>query len=249
MGIEQDLGHGKIEIDAGIVQESLHNRGRLGDLKIEIPDTAVINVNLTRLFRHAINLKGYEEQTSPPNIVAICVYGSSLYKHFEETKITEQRRKKWLLFGPDEITRRQETIRKKPRDLDVMVITKTGLTPDKVVIPKRTRIKHRYGFIEQSDGASGVKISVPYYRYGYFERYIFDGHLDLHITYRSIDQFKAGIGHGDTLSESVFAYGLPLLGSERFKELMGDIRGYERKPLHQIKWVQDGSHTFNATIV
>lgn len=75
--------------------------------------------------------------------------------------------------------------------------------------------------------------------YGGLERRWVGGHIPLHISYRSIDQFLDGIGNGDTVSETVLQYGVPIINKERFEEIAERVTVPARKPLHRIKWRQN----------
>ncbi|MBI5065650.1 hypothetical protein HZA97_05420 [Candidatus Woesearchaeota archaeon] len=210
-----------------VFQKYLESK-RLGILHIDIPDcdlskrfaeTLPLNIFLEYLFKEATGFKFFEQKTKPENIEAICVYGSVLYKHFPR-KTGVRKRKKWFLGK--EIQEEVLLPRKKPNDLDVMVITKEGFTEEKVIIPSEQVKTGVISNVQYDDG------------YGYYE--VRNNH-NLHITYRSMAQFLSGIGNGDTLSESVFRYGVPIVGSERFEELTDtSYDRIKRAPQHEIEW-------------
>lgn len=226
-----------------------YQEGMLGLMELTIPGVMKIKVELDKLFEHITNLKSSEDRTAPDNIEAICVYGSALYRHFGTEETLRQERRKWVLFGPKQVETRTFTRYKTPRDFDILVILKEGLTDDKVVVPKRTLIRTRTALVNigygasvehiKSDGSSGILTSIPVVNeYGYIERFARGEDLDLHICYRSVEQFTAGLGQGDELSESVVRYGVPLVGQERFNALVGSVN-FERAPLHSVHPFED----------
>lgn len=231
------------ELDADLFYE-YYRKGALGAIELTIPGGMKIKVELDKLFEHVTNLKSFENRTTPENIEAICVYGSALYKHFGEEETLTQERKKYLLFGPKEVKTQTVTRYKIPRDFDVLVILKDGLTDDKIVVPVRTttNVDTGYGYVErrvESDGTSGVLTQHPVVGdYGYIESYVRGGDLDLHICYRSVEQFLAGLGQGDELSESVVSYGVPVAGKGRFEILVNSVNR-ERSPLHSVNLFED----------
>lgn len=239
------------ELDANLLYE-YYRRGNLGTLHIAIPRDNIaisedinIRVELDKLFEHVTNLKSFEERTRPDSIEAICVYGSVLFKQFGTEEVVREERRKFVLFGPKQVKEQRKTRYKTPRDFDILVILKEGLTEDRVIVPKRTTIKIDTGYgyfdIVKSNGASGILTEVPVSDgiYGYIEGYVRGGDLDLHISYRSVEQLLAGIGHGDELSESVIKYGVPLIGQERFNQLVASVTSLTREPLHGVQWSED----------
>lgn len=240
------------ELDATLLN-SYYQKGKLGMLELTIPEVMTISVELGKLFEHVTNLRSFEDRITPDNIEAICIYGSVLYEHFATEKILTQVRKRWILFGPKQVKRQAVTYYKTPEDFDVLVILKRGLTDDKVIIPKRsTTIIHTgYGYIEdvRSDGSSGILTGIPVVNeYGYIENYVRGEDLDLHISYRSTRQFLAGLGQGDTLSESVVRYGVPLVGQKRFNEIIISKNG-KRSPLHSAQIFENSQGVVQAKII
>jgi len=216
---------------------------KLGKLSLDFPGCSrlsTINVDLPILFRHITDSKFFEYAINPRDVESIAVYGSVLHKHFPK-KRKEIRGKKYILFGPEVVKKVYEE-REIPSDLDVMVITKEGFTEDKVIIPERKPIVNEYGYVEAilSDGKSGITTKRPdINEYGYIEGFVKGGDLDLHITYRSVEQFLEGLGKGDELSESVIGYGIPIIGQERFSGIVKDIQSPKREALHQVEWNED----------
>ncbi len=214
------------DLTAELFQKYLENK-QLGNLLIQIPDckhtcgglfNLPMNTSLEHLFKEATNYRFFKHETKPENIEAICVYGSVLYKHFPR-KTEIRKRKKWFVFGK-EIQEEVLLPRKKPGDFDVMVITKEGFTEEKIIIPE----------------GKGIVVSTEGFEteYGYYEA---KTNHNLHITYRSIAQFLSGIGNRDTLSESVFRYGVPIVGREQFEELVNtSYDTVKREPQHEIEW-------------
>lgn len=211
--------------------------GKLGTLVETIPGCGIVTVDLSQLFKHATGLKFFEFQTSPENIEVMAVYGSTLYNHFPTEEQVPITKRKYLLWGPKEtVVKTIQKPRHFPNDFDVMVITKEGFSDDKVIIPKRHLKGDGYGSWEVIDfTAVGTKRNVSD-GYGYFE---VKGDANLHITYRSVEQFLAGLGKGDELSESVVRYGIPLIGQGRFSEIVKDITSPRREATHRVEWDED----------
>jgi len=234
-GIRPELTFKEREVSLKLL-EKYFEANRLGSIVIKIPDIGEVSVDLQQLFRYTTGLEFFEFQTRPDNIMAICVYGSVLYKHFEEVEHKVERRKKYLLFGHEQISTREVTKRRMPNDVDVMVITKDGLTDDKFIIPKRRVIGDSYGSREVIEHAAVDTRRLVPDDYGYIE---VRGGANLHITYRSVEQFLAGIGNGDKLSESVIKYGIPIAGQRYFDQLMRKVTSHKREARHSIGWYED----------
>ncbi|MBR9678302.1 MAG: hypothetical protein GOU97_03370 [Nanoarchaeota archaeon] len=209
--------------------------GRLGALSTEIPDVGSISVDLPQFYNHATSAEGSKRWLKPEDIESVVVFGSVLYKHFpqEEEIIT---RKKWFLFGPT-IEKVVLKSRQMPNDFDVMVITTEGFTKDKIVIPRVTVPKIVYGTCSangcEGEGAVIETKRVAWSGYGYVE--VFGG-SNFHISYRSVEQLLNGLGKGDTVSESVISYGLPIIGKSRFEDIIDSVDFPERNPLHWVQW-------------
>src|SRR3989344_199705 len=238
--------------------------GKLGSLKIEIPECyrcTEMKVNLDELFRHSTSIKFFEYQTRPKDIVSMCIFGSTLYKHFliGEREIEEKILKKptiqeeeksflsriisrllYKIFNNDnealEVVNRAYKVREAPEDFDVMVVTKEGLTADKLIIPQTRTEGDNYGSWQVIDhSAVETKKLIPN-EYGYVE---VRGGKELHIVYRSVEQLLNGIGKGDTVSESVVRYGIPIIGQRSFEDVIQGVTMPKREPLHQIEWTED----------
>ncbi len=207
---------------------------RLGELSVQIPKCGVISADLDSLYRHATGLEFFEYQIGPKDIEAMVVYGSVLYKHFPR-EITTNTRKKWLFFGP-EIKEELIQPRKMPSDFDVMIITGEGLTDDKIIVPERSSVDKGYGYFESISSTAVETKRMARRDYGYIE---IRGGANLHITYRSVEQLIRGSGQGDTVSESVIRYGVPIIGRDRFSEIIQDVPWPEREELHHVEWRED----------
>ncbi len=208
--------------------------GKLGRLSVEIPQCGTISADLDHVFRHGTGLQSFEYQTSPQNIEAIVVYGSVLFKHFPLEKVVTTR-KELVFFGP-EIREELTKPRSMPNDFDMMIITREGLTDDKVIVPRKklvnTRYGTRYGSVETT-----IPTAVETRRPGY--GYIEVGGSNLHITYRSVEQLLSGLGKGDTVSESVVRYGIPVIGQNRFREIIRNVTSPKREAQHFVEWEED----------
>jgi len=112
--------------------------------------------------------------------------------------------------------------------------------------PKTRKEASGYGYNEVIE-SSVVYTTTPTKVYSTFLDYFFgtskyesvDGAIPLHVSYRSVNQLINGLGRGDTLSESVVAYGILIIGQKRFAEIIKDIKSPERKPLHSVAWKVD----------
>ncbi len=230
-------------LTAEVFQKYLDHK-QLGRLSIHIPDckngSMSINVNLESLFRDATGYKFFKHENKPEDIEAMCVFGSVLYKQFPRP-IEIKNRKKWFLFG-EKITKEKLLLRNRPNDFDVMVITKENLTEDKIIIPQLIKEKYEKkpkGIAEAEwgvdDGYGGVIVRTDY---------------GVHIIYRSVEQFLAGIGHGDTVSECVFKYGVPIIGKEKFDKLVDRNHDYiKREQLHDIEWTESLEGVLSGKII
>jgi len=172
-------------------------------------------------------IKPNHKKGDEASIISVCVFGSVLYKHFDSPY--------------SEI----------PHDLDLMCILaysddKNIVIPERVVKPKTRKEASGYGYNEVIE-SSVVYTTTPTKVYSTFLDYFFgtskyesvDGAIPLHVSYRSVNQLINGLGRGDTLSESVVAYGILIIGQKRFAEIIKDIKSPERKPLHSVAWKVD----------
>ena len=224
--------------------QKYYNDKDLGRLTADAPVfDAEFFINLDIFFRSIIGLKMYEPAINPQNIESVCIYGSVLYKHFPpkiEEKVT-----KFLGFV---INKEKRKVQDYPNDFDIAVILKEGISPDKVIITKR----------HESDSSdivlpSGARKKLPIFNeialmYG---RLIpidsEEGNMPLHIAYRSIEQFLNGIKQGDELSQSIYNYGLPIVGQTIFNEIIKPVFG-NRNPLHTVQWYETPEGKFSATV-
>ena len=210
--------------------------GKLGRLSVEIPQCGTISANLNQLYRHGTGLQFFEYQTSPEEIEAITVYGSVLFKHFSTEKGIRAK-KKYVLFGP-EVKEEVSKPRRMPDDFDVMVITREGLTDDKIIVPKKKLVDTGYGYVESTipTAVETKELVTGAGGYGYVE---VRGGSNLHITYRSVEQLLKGLGQGDTVSESVVRYGVPIIGENRFAQIVQKVTSPKREQLHRVEWKED----------
>ena len=240
---------------------------KLGNLRIEFPACSKckeVRLSLRELYRLGIFYYKSNKKDSScsvfeknfENIEFVCVYGSILYNNFPLFK------RKYLFFGSLIPTKGQ----KRPHDFDVLCITKDKLIDEKIIIPKRVKSWHLFNqtgvdIFHDSSIESAVKrvytergytrvetynSSDSYYEFsGYVDQ---EDNLPLHITYRSLDQFLNGIGRGDEVSESVVRYGIPLVGAERFYEIIKNIETPRREALHQVEWSEDKNGVLQGRI-
>ncbi len=222
------------------LMEKYFQSGRLGNLSIEIPHCGTVSVDLVQLYRSATGLEFFEYQVRPEDIDTMVVYGSVLYRHFPPKEITRTR-KKWYLFGPEVEGETIET-RDIPEDFDLMVITEEGPSEDKRIFPERVP----WGY-----GSKVVFAAVKTERttYGPTGVSVMRDGIPLHIAYRSVDQFLDGLEKGDTVSESIIRYGLPIVEKEKFEEVVRDIRYPERETLHEVEWREDTERVLQGEIL
>ena len=231
--------------------QKYYDSEKLGTLVESIPECGEVSVDLSQLFKHATGLKFLKHLITPENIESMCVYGSVLYKHFPNEKQIIHKTKKYMFFGPEkQFIKTIKKSRKLPNDFDVMVITKQGFTEDKVITPiKHLESDFAFGYsldYEVIDfTAVETKKMVPT-SYGYSEDI---GGANLHITYRSAEQFLTGLGDGDELSESVLKYGLPIIGQNKFAEIIKNITSPKRGPLHKIEWEENFEGRLEGKII
>jgi len=58
-----------------------------------------------------------------------------------------------------------------------------------------------------------------------------------------------GLGDGDELSESVLKYGLPIIGQNKFAEIIKNITSPKRGPLHKIEWEENFEGRLEGKII
>jgi len=218
----------------------------LGNLKITLPKVRkyvgngdgnfLIEIDLENLWKHVANLYTWpvkisnveKEKVTPKNISSVCIYGSTLYKHFPTDFI--RARKKWFGFGKEVV----ETIkrkRKKPSDLDLMVITKEPVGKELFFPGKENMIKT----IGEKSGS-----------YGSFTA---KGNIKLHLTYRSEKQFYDTLTKGDKLTEAVIEYGLPLVGESNFERILsGILSPIQRNCQHEVEWNDDAKILYGTIV-
>lgn len=221
--------------------QSRYEADTLGSLGIVIPEVKKfvegelsVNADLTNLWKYVANLNAFsieipnidKRKVTPKNISAVCIYGSTLYRHFP-TQFARTR-KTWfgLRKGVVETAR---TERKKPRDLDLMILTKEKVGEELFCAGRERIVK-----------TSGKK-------YGEYGDYTVKENLKLHLTYRSEEQFLRTFQVGDALSNAVVRYGLPLVGEGNFERIISGISPLQRMPLHEISWYDSGR--LSGTIV
>jgi len=185
----------------------------------------IVKLDLSKLYGI---IKTNHKNIDEASVISVCVFGNVLYKHFN-SPYSEM-----------------------PHDLDLMCILaysddKGIVIPERVVKPKIRKEHIGYGGYEKIIESSAVYTTTPTRIYRTFLDYFLDtskyesmgGAIPLHVSYRSINQLINGLGRGDTLSESVVAYGIPIIGQKRFAEIIKDVKSPERKPLHSFAWQLD----------
>lgn len=221
------------DVDPEFLKE-LNSKNRLGKLLVKIPFKPESEEKDILYGTYRADLKEIYQTILKPmskeDIFSVCLIGSILYKSFTDKDFIE--------------------LDKAPSDFDLLVLTKDS--PDKVdiVIPKRVikpimkKVPHAYGSYDIVE-TSIIETKIPYRRdrtfleticrekkHGYTK-----GAIDLHIDYRSISQFEKGLGKGDTISESAFIYGVPIIGKANFESLIEkNPVGLERKVKHEVIW-------------
>lgn len=186
--------------------------------------TAEIHMDLKRI---------WEEITSrikPKNIETICVYGGVL-DIIKPRKVQKQRPKYFGLFGPKTI-KHIEINRRKPNDLDLIVLTKEDVE-DSLFFPGKENIAK----IEKLK-----KIWTCGESRWYGEDKKFVSGFPLHLTYRSVNQFLNYLQKQDVLSCDTIKRGLPIVGEENFNKVvsMTNPISIKRNPQHTIEWDNAG---------
>ncbi|MEI7719046.1 MAG: hypothetical protein WCI72_04210 [archaeon] len=214
--------------------QSRYQSDSLGNLEIVIPEVRgfvgekfTIDTDLTTLWRYVANLHTFpteipnvdKRKVTPENISAVCIFGSTLYLNFP-TQFARTR-KDWFGFGKS-VVETVRTKRKKPDDLDLMVITKEEVG-EELFFPGKENIVQTSG--EQP---------------GEYGNYKVEGNLNLHFTYRSEKQFIETYMMGDKLSDAVMTYGLPIVGETNFNRIISAAPSSPRNVLHELVWGDNG---------
>ena len=233
--------------------EEYYKTNKLGDLSLTWPNEKrdQIRADLSKLFGLSMGLESINdqmppEQICPQNIESILVYGSVLFKTLP--KITETiSHRKYLIFGP-KITKTITLPRKLvPNDFDVMVILKEGFSQEKLIIPQRILVNDLPGYGHYEYISPAVE-RITHYSFD-DTCYPLKIGMNLHISYRSVEQFINGIGKGDTVSEKVAEFGIPIVGKDDFEERIRKINFSNRKVLHEILWSLDECENLQGKLV
>ena len=131
--------------------QSRYEADTLGSLGITIPEIKEfieeefsIDIDLNNLWKYAANLNTFpteipnidKKKVISQNISAVCIYGSMLYRHFP----TQFAKKKRTWFGLSKgLIETVRTKRKKPRDLDLMILTREPVG-EELFFPGREKI-------------------------------------------------------------------------------------------------------------
>ena len=236
----------------------------LGELTMDIPEPNNILLKLrlmglARVLFGETKKEGIDSRIKREGIESVCVFGSVLHKHFPKVVKKEIITETYRLLRKPLISKKTVIEpRKNPNDFDLMVITKQGISEAKKI----------YSFIEESNN----KFTTARYEYPHKTteeawRDWYDGYdsritinvmdlvkagsksIGLHVFYRSVEQFLSGILIGDYISKSVFEYGVPIVGVERFDEIVSEVDGFERHPLHKAEFYKDAEDYLEGRIV
>ena len=232
-------------MDQAITMEHLneyHTNDTLGKLECTIPIRpwkaedvvmeATIGLELSTLYETIMD----DNSANSNKPVSLCLIGSVLHGHFDQP------------------------YSRMPSDLDITCILDSHEGPD-IVIPEHIveptieRVPSGYGYRDVLKDAAvytktpkrinrtllGMLVGTDTHTY-------VDNAIPLHISYRTMDQVRNGAGKGDTVSDSLIAYGVPFVGKEIFEDMVNDISTPERNPLHDVQWYEsEGKH--NARVV
>ncbi len=214
--------------------KELYAKGNLQEFSIDCMEGTDrdwgVRMKLKLLYEELLYPKGNgleeDHKVMVENIRAIVLYGSSLFNHFPpKTKS----RKRWIFCGPNIIKIKDKG---PPNDVDFMILLKNKLKNmnEDIILPKIHKTGHGYGSYDVRIDSSIelLKGSNP-------------KGLKLHIAYRTEKQFIKGINNGDYIAEWVYKYGVPFIGKDAFLNMIKNITGIERQPLHNICWSYDES--------
>jgi hypothetical protein len=203
---------------------------KLDSLRQVIPQTRGVVVDLSLLYKYMTGLKFFENTVPISDIHTACVYGSTLYRNLPRSKEIYRTQKKYFFFGPKIQYKVVRDIPiKTPNDFDILVVTKSSFTDDKIVIPKRV-YTNQYESVGYSRW-QGVERRCD--GYGYYEVQ-YSSSIKVHICYRSIEQFHNGVVGGDGVSASAAKFGIPLFNRLEFSEITKEVS--DRVVNHRVQW-------------
>lgn len=228
--------------------EQSYEEDKLGELRVEdIPvllseEKEIYGPGEIRMdlgdFYETLSESDLETRDSIDDIYSVCVLGSVLYRDSDKEDM--------------------------PNDLDLILIRENkGDERDVAVVPeKKSEAQIRRTRYSYQVEEALVHTEVPRLN-SFFERVVLnepdyrllDSAIDLNLQQRSKRQFKQGIERGDTVSESVYNHGVPLIGRENFEELVGELEEeredltVSRKPLHDINWSRDEEDRLQAELI
>ena len=269
------------DITSEVMQE-LYEKGRLGTLRINIPHTGkvliadkngqnreavdsdfTIKIDVGNLWKYSANLYSIPQEKKsnfdnskirPENVRAVVIYGSSLYAETEPggREIVEESlssKKKYIIFGPEvirinkKVTRIPDIRNKRPKDLDIMVLTDTEISKE-VYFPERTA---------KSEALQSNVVNDGYAVY-VGERFVSEENLPIHVSYRSIEQFRYLSSKNDGPFRGVFRKGISIVGEYAFQDAIKDAQKIivdekiKREPMHKILWEIDKEGKLNGLI-
>jgi hypothetical protein len=199
-----------------------------GYVSITIPDfkkfsggKIQVKVALTDLWKYCANLsqenidlgKLDKEKITPENVSALILYGNVLYRNHPISR--EIAKKKYGIFGGPTVIVESKVSRKKPKSLDVMVLSKN--LNGSLVIPKKAFIK-----FNKDDNRRDQTEKI-----------------DLNIIYKTINELSSGFEEDDPICVDAIRNGVVLCGEEDFeKQIQGACPQKQiRKPLHGAQWL------------
>jgi len=241
------------ELDGNLSVDGLQEAyaaGQLGEFKVEdIPvllseEEQIYGQGQVRMdldqFYEAITSDDSELETPDlEQISSVCLLGSVLYENNDKDEM--------------------------PSDLDLLLLREnTGDEQDIAVVPEqRSEAKFRrllYSVDEVEEAIVHTQEPVLnsfFYRavLNYPDYQLQKSAIDLNLQQRSERQFKEGVGRGDTVSESVYNHGVPLIGQEKFEQLVTELKEeredltVNREQLHDLNWYWDENDLLQAKLI
>lgn len=196
--------------------EPLSEKGLLGNIKIKYRDYFTKrNSNTKFKINQYFNIKledlfdGIKKDiTNPEEIETICLFGSVLYRHF---------------FHP--INNAGQVLKKKsPSDIDFGIILKKDLGLNESTFRKIGEFYKPYKTRRGNDYGS------------WWESHNEISEIPVHISYFSIEQFLNNSEQEKGAMKNIIEYGLPIIGQEKFKEIVKNAKSQKRKPFHKFRW-------------
>ncbi len=212
--------------------KDFNNKGIKSRMVIPIPGESFKNAERKIIlnFSEVIN-----SLSNPKDIESIVLFGKSLYKHHQTPEIIKKIKRKYWLFG--EKTVKEIEHYKVPKTMNLMVLTNQGEENFRMLESKNPETRSAC-FINWDDMDHDIlervhdtTEDIP----GGVYMHYFNG-APLRINYCPIDTFIEQFANGKEPYKTVAEQGVPIIGQEKFKEVIGQIPNIKRSPLHKFEW-------------